>query len=68
MIVDVAIPVRVSSSFHYLIDDELGKSLSRGSVVSVPFGSRTAFGFVLGFPDKAEVENSKLKKIGRAHV
>lgn len=63
MIVDVAIPVRVSNSFHYLIDDDSGQLLSRGSVVSVPFGSRKAYGFVVGFPEKAEIENSKLKNI-----
>lgn len=63
MIVDVAIPVRVPGSFHYLIDDELGCSLKQGSVVAVPFGTRTAYGFVLGFPKKAEVELSKLKSV-----
>lgn len=63
MIVDVAIPVRVNSSFHYLIDDVLGSSLSPGSVVSVPFGSRTAYGFVLGFPEKPNIEQAKLKNI-----
>ena len=63
MIVDVAIPVRVSNSFHYTIDDESGKSLSRGSVVAVPFGSRTAYGFVLGFPENSDVDNSKLKSV-----
>lgn len=63
MIVDVAIPVRVSSSFHYLVDDDLGKKLCQGSVVSVPFGSRTAYGFILGFPQKSEVDESKLKTV-----
>ncbi len=63
MIIDVAIPVRVSNSFHYFIDDELGRTLSIGSIVSVPFGSRTTYGFVIGFPEKSEVENSKLKKV-----
>lgn len=63
MIIDVAIPVRVSGSFHYFIDDELSNCISKGSVVSVPFGSRTAHGFVVGFPEKPDVEDSKLKNI-----
>ena len=63
MIVDVAIPIRISNSFHYLIDDELGKTLSIGSVVSIPFGNRNAFGFVLGFPVKSNVDLLKLKSI-----
>ncbi|NBX67573.1 MAG: primosomal protein N' [Proteobacteria bacterium] len=63
MIVDVAIPVRVANSFHYLIDESSARDLSMGSVVSVPFGSRTTYGFVVGFPEKAEVESSKLKNV-----
>jgi len=68
MIIDVAIPVRVSSSFHYIIDDELGRSLSQGSVVAVPFGKRTAFGFVLGFPEKTNIDQGKLKTVSEILV
>ena len=65
MILDVVVPYRVSNSFHYLIDPELGTHLNEGSVVEVSLGSRKTHAFVVGFPEKSDVPQSKLKAISR---
>ena len=49
-IVDIAIPVSVPKTFHYLAAEELKSSLAVGSRVLVPFGSRRVTGTVVGFP------------------
>jgi primosomal protein N' (replication factor Y) (superfamily II helicase) len=62
-LVDVAVPLRVASSFHYLIDAEEAKSLKIGSIVEVNFHHRKTHAFVLGFPATSAVESSRLKSI-----
>jgi primosomal protein N' (replication factor Y) len=61
LIVDIAVPVSVPKTFHYLAPEELRSSLSIGSRVIVPFGSRRVTGTVVGFPDGTRREG--LKKI-----
>jgi len=60
-IVDIAIPVSVLKTFHYLAPEELKSSLAVGSRVLVPFGSRRVTGTVVGFPATSAQEG--LKKI-----
>ncbi len=62
-IVDVAVPVRVDSSFHYLLEESSGGQLQVGSVVEVLFNRRQTHAFVLGFPEKSDVPAQKLKPI-----
>jgi primosomal protein N' (replication factor Y) len=61
LIVDIAVPVSVPKTFHYLVPEELRSSLSIGSRVIVPFGSRRVTGTVVGFP--GETRREGLKKI-----
>lgn len=49
-IVDIAVPVSVPKTFHYLAPHDLKSSLAVGSRVIVPFGSRRVTGTVVGFP------------------
>ncbi len=60
-IVDIAVPVSVQKTFHYLAAEELRSALSVGSRVLVPFGSRRVTGTVVGFPGRAGREG--LKKV-----
>lgn len=63
MIIDVAVPVRVNSSFHYLLDDLLIEQPQVGSVIEIPFRNSSTYGFVIGFPEKTKVEPDKLKRV-----
>ncbi len=63
MIIDVAVPVRVPGSFHYLMDEENASGLQLGSVVQVPFRNKLIHAFVLGFPEKTEVAREKMKTV-----
>jgi len=62
-ILDLAVPVRVMSSFHYLASSAQIEGLKLGSVVQVPFRSRLMHAFVLGFPTKTEIAVEKLKAV-----
>ncbi len=62
-LVDLAVPVKVGSSFHYLLDESSNCNLRVGSVVQVTFARRKTHAFVLGFPETTEVERKKLKPI-----
>ncbi|MFM8270069.1 MAG: primosomal protein N' [Pseudomonadota bacterium] len=63
MIVDVVVPFRVNSSFHYRIDPELANQLNEGSIVEVPLGSKKTHAFVIGFPKNTDVPEGKLKDV-----
>jgi len=63
ILIDVAVPVRVPSSFHYLSDAETIAGLQLGSVIQVPFRNRLMHAFVLGFPQKTEIPVEKMKKM-----
>ncbi len=60
-LVDVAVPVRVDSSFHYLIAPDA--ELEVGSVVEVALKRRKTHAFVLGFPETSDIPADKLKPI-----
>lgn len=62
-LIDVAVPVRVPSSFHYLTTAEVAQGLRPGSVIQVRFRNKPTHAFVLGFPETSEVERTKLKPI-----
>jgi len=58
-VVDIAVPVSVPKTFHYLAPEELKSSLAVGSRVLVPFGSRRVTGTVVGFPPRSVQEGLK---------
>jgi primosomal protein N' (replication factor Y) (superfamily II helicase) len=60
-LVDVAVPFRVDGAFTYLIDEALG-SIECGSVIEVPFRNRSTHAFVMGFPEQAKCDASKLRR------
>ncbi len=64
MIVDVAVPVRVPGTFHYLVEDSIAETLKMGAILEVPFGRSTLEAFVLGTQTTTNVPADKLKSIG----
>ncbi len=62
-LIDLAVPVKVDSSFHYLFDEATAPDLQVGSVVQVNFAHRATHAFVLGFPETSQVDRKKLKPI-----
>lgn len=50
IIVDIAVPVAVSKTFHYIAPDDIAPRIIRGARVMVPFGTRRVIGTVIGFP------------------
>lgn len=61
MILDLVVPYRVQSSFHYQIDPELGRSLTKGSIVEVSLGTKKTHAYVVGFLSETTVPQQKLK-------
>jgi primosomal protein N' (replication factor Y) len=53
---DVAVPVPLRRAFTYRVPDDLRAGIHEGSLVKVPFGRRTAAGFVVGFRAKTELK------------
>lgn len=62
MIIDVAVPVRVPGTFHYLLKPEQETEIQVGSVVEIPFKNRKTHGFVVGFPTQTTIDPKKLKE------
>jgi primosomal protein N' (replication factor Y) (superfamily II helicase) len=67
-LIDLAVPVKVDSSFHYLFDEVTAPNLQVGSVVQVTFAHRATHAFVLGFPEQTQVDRKKLKPIGNVLI
>jgi primosomal protein N' (replication factor Y) len=66
----VSVPHKsVDRDFHYIIPPELKDKLSVGMRVYVPFGNgnRRTEGYILGFADKSDVEEDRLKSILAIH-
>ncbi|MBI4402850.1 MAG: primosomal protein N' [Deltaproteobacteria bacterium] len=63
MIVDVAVPYRIHSTFHYLAEEEPNPGLQLGSLIEIELGKRTTHGFVLGFPKETSIKSDKLKPV-----
>ena len=59
LIIDIAVPVSVPKTFHYLAPEELKSVLVVGSRVLVPFGSRRVTGTVVGFPPSSAQKGLK---------
>lgn len=58
--IEIAVNVpQVSGVFHYHIPAELEDQVGIGSLVLVPFGTRTVQGVVLGFVDQPEVAQTR---------
>ncbi len=69
-LIRVSVPHKnVDRIFHYIIPPTLFGRLSVGMRVYVPFGSgnRRTEGYVMGFSDKSQVEEDKLKSILDIH-
>lgn len=49
LIADIAVPVSVSKTFHYIVPENIRDKVGTGSRVIVPFGSRRLIGTILGF-------------------
>ncbi len=64
-LVDVAIPTRVHGSFHYKASESQLADLQIGSVVEVFFRNKATHAVVLGFPEKSDVAETKLKAVER---
>ena len=62
---EVAIPLAVHGTFTYLIPPELRDAVSVGSRVEVLFGNKLTTGFVVGRPESASTEVSRLKPLRR---
>ena len=64
IIIDIS-QTNVDRPFRYRIPDELLGDINIGSVVKVPFGNgnRVRTGYVIGFADEANFDESKIKDI-----
>jgi len=64
IIIDIS-SKEIDRTFQYRIPDSLQERLAIGSVVKVPFGSsnRSRTGYVVGFSEQNEIEESRLKDI-----
>ncbi len=58
-LVEVAVALPVGGTFHYLAPPPLDARLALGHRVLVPFGRRQVTGYVVGFPETAEVDGLK---------
>lgn len=58
-IVEVAVNVPLSRSFHYLVPPALAGQIERGHRVLVPFGGTTRTGVCVSFPPESDVPNLK---------
>lgn len=56
---EVAVALPVGGTFHYLAPPPLDTRLALGHRVLVPFGRRQVTGYVVGFPETAEVDGLK---------
>ena len=65
VIVDISAHA-LDRTFQYRVPEEMEGSLEAGSLVSVPFGSRTVTGYVVGFSDTPSIEESRIRPLGKA--
>ena len=63
MIVDVAIPFRVSGSFHYEAPPDIAPKIQVGSVIEVPFRNQSTFAYVIGLPESTSLDPSRIKSV-----
>ncbi|NVN89635.1 MAG: primosomal protein N' [Desulfuromonadales bacterium] len=61
VIIEVAVPLPMEKTFHYLVPDTLTQQAQPGKRVFVPFGGRKLTGYVLALAQSADT--SKLKEI-----
>ncbi len=62
-IVDIAIPVGIRKTFSYSLPPEFRGCIAEGMRVLVPFGRKLLTGYVVGFPESAQVEMKKLRPV-----
>jgi primosomal protein N' (replication factor Y) (superfamily II helicase) len=63
MFIDVAIPVGIRKTFAYSVPSELQDRVALGMRVLAPFGKKLLTGYVVGFLDKAQLGEFKLRPI-----
>lgn len=59
LFVDLAFPVEVNKTFTYIVPPELHDVVKPGVRALVPFGKRTAVGFIVSISDKSPIRNLK---------
>jgi len=62
VIVDISAHA-LDRTFQYRVPPELEDSLDIGAVVNVPFGSRKAAGYVVGFSDQPKIDPEKIRPL-----
>jgi len=62
IIVDISIN-QLDQTYDYIIPKGLAKTISIGHAVLIPFGNRKVNGFVVGFSEQTNFEESKIKEI-----
>jgi len=58
VIIDSAVR-ELDRPFHYELPESMAGSVETGSLVLVPFGDRLSLGYVVGFPQEADVARTK---------
>ena len=58
-IAEVALPLPIDDTFHYIVPSRLAGSLKVGSRVTVPFQKRVLTGYVVGTVRNTEIETLK---------
>lgn len=61
--VDVAVPVGIRKTFAYSVPAPLRSKIARGMRVLVPFGRRLITGYVVGFMERTQIGDFKLKPV-----
>jgi primosomal protein N' (replication factor Y) (superfamily II helicase) len=61
IIIEVAVPLPMEKTFHYLVPDVLAQQVQPGKRVFVPFGGRKLTGYVLAFAPSSDI--SRIKEI-----
>ncbi|MBI1922134.1 MAG: primosomal protein N' [Geobacter sp.] len=62
-IIEVAVPLQLSATFHYAVPEKLRPCVQVGKRVLVPFGRRKLTGYVLGFPSSTEQELKEVLEV-----
>ena len=62
-IVDIAVAVGVRKTFAYSVPPAFRERIGKGMRVLVPFGRKVVTGYVVGVPDRLELEKIKLRPV-----
>lgn len=62
-IIEVAVPLHLDNTFHYLVPEHLLAPMEMGKRVLAPFGRRKLTGYVLGFAKAGEQELKEIQEV-----